>query len=203
MQKCVYGLADASRFWYLKFKEELIKLGALPLTLDKGIFIWAKEHKVIGIVACFVVDVLLGGNEEFSRIIKQLKSTFQIGAKHKEIFDYLEVHLQQNNDSSIILVQNQYINTINLIPISPEQSRQRHHPLSKEETTLLRSKIITATISDITSVNKVIKFIKNTPNHIKIPSLELGSLEIHLYTDASFNNLPDGGSSRWTHSLHM
>ena len=44
LQKCVYGLADASRFWYLKLKEKLIKLRALSSTLDKGILIWAKEH---------------------------------------------------------------------------------------------------------------------------------------------------------------
>ena len=29
--KCVvYGLVDASRYWYLKFREELIKLGSIP-----------------------------------------------------------------------------------------------------------------------------------------------------------------------------
>ena len=32
--KCVYGLADASHYWYLKFREELIKLGATPRQLD-------------------------------------------------------------------------------------------------------------------------------------------------------------------------
>ena len=141
-----------------------------------------------------------GGDEEFSCIIKQ------------KTFDYIGVHFQQNTDCSIILDQNQYINTINLMPISPEQSRQCYHPLSKEETTLLRgalrklnwvagmtrseisfhvceisTKIKTTAISDIISVKKVIKFIKNTPpppqknnnntpSHIKIPSLELGSV---------------------------
>ena len=44
--------------WYLKLKEELIKLGAFPSTLVKGIFIWAKEHKAIDILTCFVDDVL-------------------------------------------------------------------------------------------------------------------------------------------------
>ena len=58
LQKCAWCLVDTSRFWYLKLKEELIKLGDLPLTLDKGIFIWAKEHKAIDIVTCFVDSVL-------------------------------------------------------------------------------------------------------------------------------------------------
>ena len=34
LNKCVYGLADASHYWYLKFREELIKLGATPRQLD-------------------------------------------------------------------------------------------------------------------------------------------------------------------------
>ena len=87
-QKNVYRLADAIRLWYLKLKEELIKLGALMLTLDKEAFIWTKEHKAIGFVACFV-GILWGGNEEFSYIIKQLKCTFKIGAEHKEMFNYM------------------------------------------------------------------------------------------------------------------
>ena len=39
LQKCIYDLADATRFWYLKLKEERIRLGALISTLGKGIFI--------------------------------------------------------------------------------------------------------------------------------------------------------------------
>lgn len=46
----------------------------------------------------------------------------------------------------------------------------------------------------ISKTYNVIKFIKNIPIHIKIPSFDLGSLEVHLYSDASFNNLPDGDS---------
>ena len=63
-----------------------------------------------------------GGDEELSCIIKQLKSIFKAGAERTEIFEYIDVYLQQNNDCSIILDQNQYINTINVIQISPEQS---------------------------------------------------------------------------------
>ena len=80
-----YGLADASRF---------IKLGTLPVTLDKGILIWTKEHKVIGTAVCVSDDVLWGGNKEF--VIKQLKGTVKIGTQHKKIFDYIGVHLQEN-----------------------------------------------------------------------------------------------------------
>ena len=42
-KKCVYGLADTSRCWYLHVKEELIKLGANIGSVDQGLFYW-KEH---------------------------------------------------------------------------------------------------------------------------------------------------------------
>ena len=39
LQKCVYGLADASRYWYLRVKEELIKLGVNVIPVDLGLFL--------------------------------------------------------------------------------------------------------------------------------------------------------------------
>ena len=104
LKKCVYDFSGAGRFWYLKLKEKLIRLGATPSTLDKGIFVWTAEQIVIGIVACFVNDVLwaLGRSQEFSSIIKQFKSTFKIGTEHIELLDYIGIHLQQNTDFSII-----------------------------------------------------------------------------------------------------
>lgn len=51
-----------------------------------------------------------------------------------------------------------------------------------------------ATTADIHTINKVIKLIKTSPSFITIPILDLSSAEIQLFSDASFNNLPDGGS---------
>ena len=58
LRKCVYGLVGASRYWYLKPREELIKLGTKPCQLDQGIFVWYKNNMAIGIMVCFVDDWL-------------------------------------------------------------------------------------------------------------------------------------------------
>ena len=63
LKKLVYGLADASSYWYLKVREELLRLGAIPIQLNQGIFIWHKD-KPIGIIACFFDYVLWGGNNQ-------------------------------------------------------------------------------------------------------------------------------------------
>ena len=38
------------------------------------------------------------------------------------------------------------------------------------------------------------KYLKNADNLIKIPQLDKNSPRLQLFTDASFNNLPNGGS---------
>lgn len=219
LRKCIYGLSDASRYWYLKLREELIKLGATPIQLDQGIFIWHKNNIPIGIMACFVDDVLWGGNTKFENTIKKLKQIFFISAEHKQIFDYIGIRLEQKADFSIIITQKEYINSITPIPLTKEDYKNPKRKLSQTETTKLRgilgklnwvsgmtrpeisffvcetsTRIKDATISDLISANKIVKFIQNTPTYILIPNLHIESLYIKIFADASFNNLPNGGS---------
>ena len=58
----------------------------------------------------------------------------------------------------------------------------------------ISTRVKNSTIADIFTINKVIKSIKSTPTHITIPVMNLQSLQLLLCSDASFNNLPDGGS---------
>ena len=63
----------------------------------------------------------------------------------------------------------------------------------------ISTKIKTTTISDIISVKKVIKFIKNTPPPQKKTTTPQVTSKYHhlnsvLYCDATFNKLPDGSS---------
>ena len=47
-----------------------------------------------------------------------------------------------------------------------------------------------AAISHIFQLIKVLKCIKSEKSYTKFPSLNIDSLSIRIYTDASFNNLP-------------
>ena len=93
LRKCIYGLADASWYWYLKFREELIKLGARPSQLDQGELIWSINSKPVGIMVCFV-DVLWGGNSNFIYIINKLKQTFHTDAEHSQTFNYIGIQIK-------------------------------------------------------------------------------------------------------------
>ena len=51
-----------------------------------------------------------------------------------------------------------------------------------------------ATVADVLYVNKIIKNAKNSKNAINFSQLNLSNIKLQLFTDASFNNLPNGGS---------
>ena len=71
----------------------------------------------------------------------------------------------------------------------PDKNLVRKLKMHKKST-----QIKDATISDLVSANKIVKFIKNTPTKICIPTLHFESLYIKLILDASFNNLPNSRS---------
>ena len=215
LKKTVYGLADASRSWYLTLRSELLNLGAKTVQLDQGIFVWFEDKKLKGIMACFVDDVIWAGNEWFKHIISKLRRVFKIGTENSREFSYVGLNLKQIEDKSIIVNQNDYISSLEPIIISADRLSQDE--LCEEERTKLRgalgqlnwlsgmtrpeisftvseisSRIKSATISDIKAVNKSIKFVKTTPSQILIPKLDLQSLTLTVYTDASFNNLENG-----------
>ena len=113
LKKCVYGLSDASRQWYLRVKEELTRLGGHVNKLDYGLFTFSVDGKLCGIVACFVDDMIYGGTNHFeSFITENLKATFQIGTENDVSFNYIGLKVHQNEDKSITIDQHGYISSI-------------------------------------------------------------------------------------------
>ena len=52
-----------------------------------------------------------------------------------------------------------------------------------------------AKVSDLLAINKTVKKLKDHPCHILFPKLDPQTLNLKLFTDAAFANLPDGFSS--------
>ena len=216
LQKCVYGLADASRYWYLRVKEELIKLGTNESSVDPSLFYWKEHYKLVGILACNVDDMIWGGNENFkSNVINNLKNTFMFGSEETKPFTYLGIQLIQNGDFSSTINQNNYIDCISEIKLSNERLKERNSLLSIEEKTSYISavgqlnwvaeisrpdisfsvceaspKFKQPTVADVLYVNKIIKNIKNSKNAINFPQLNLNNIKLQLFTDAVLTTYP-------------
>ncbi|MES9884880.1 MAG: reverse transcriptase domain-containing protein, partial [Sedimenticola sp.] len=49
LKKCVYGLVDASRNWFLSVKTELLRLGCTQSKLDPALFYWHQDGQLQGL----------------------------------------------------------------------------------------------------------------------------------------------------------
>ena len=126
-------LADASRYWYLCLKEELIKFGANVSSVDLGLFYWKEHYKLVKLFACYVDDMIWGGNKNFNiNVINNIKNTFMFGSEETKAFTYLGIQLIQNEDFSFTINQNNYIDCISEIKLSNERLKEKISLLPNE-----------------------------------------------------------------------
>lgn len=221
LKKCVYGLADAPRRWYVKLKEELERLGMSCSSYDDGLFfLHDANKKLIGVLTCHVDDILWGGTVEFENlVIAQVMQIFQISKSLSKAFTYVGVELAQQSDGSITLCQDSYARSISPIKLADLDLKDKHVKASDRlvselrracgqlnwlscitrpdlafDVSVLSSKLRDATVADIVYVNKTIRKVKNSSCRILFGKVDLKNAILRCYSDASFNILPNGGS---------
>ena len=221
LNKCIYSLADAPRCFYLRLREVLETFNVQASTLDEGLFFALdKDNQLMGILACHVDDLLYGGSMQFyDLVINSLRDKLVFGSENASTFTYIGMHVVQHPDKSISLDQSSFMDSITPIAIPPDRLADKSSPLTKEEITQLRaaigqlnwlatvsqpqisfeicqasSRVKTSTIADMITINKVISKVQQQHSYLHFSKLDLSSTHIRVYTDASFNNLPEGGS---------
>ena len=213
--RCVYGLNDASRNFYLTVKGQLIKLGCKCSHLDQAVFTYYNDG-LEGILLSHVDDFLWAGSTDFERrIIQKIKTNFKISSENSLIFRYLGVDIQQCSHG-IYISQNKDTQKIEQISIAPNKDDE---PLNEEEKSDLRSAVgslnwlvlqsrpdLAYDVCDISSnlhsgttsllrrTNRVIKNAQFQPVCLYFPKMDLDNLSISVYGDASHGNLNNGGS---------
>ena len=93
LKRCIYGLNDAPRSWYLRVKEVLLQLGGKISSYDKALFMWYDENcGLIGILVIHVDDFAFCGNKYFEdKVIGSLKNKFKISTHESGSFKYLGI----------------------------------------------------------------------------------------------------------------
>ena len=227
LKKCVYGLADASRYWFLRVNEKLTKLNGHVCPADQGIFMWHHNNQLIGIITCSVDAIIWSGTQYFYKtVIEKFKTTFKIGSESLEAFPCLGLNIKQNADFSIDVDQTNYVNVINPTMLTNDRMKNTSSPLTNKERSQNRQLIgqlnwITnmtkpefsfemcyantivnsVTIPDITKLNKVLKHIKSEKSYIKFSSLNIDSLSIRIYTKRKFQQPSQWRKSRWKNNI--
>ena len=217
--KCPYGLNDAPRAWYCRVRSELEQLEISCSIYDEAFFHCRLEGKLIGLMVIHVDDIFYGGNSRFQSKIDKFASVFEIGVHNSVSFKYLGLELIQNKDN-IILEQSKYIKTIDEIKITRTRSQEKECTLTDLERKEIKSKCgkllwvsnntrpdmafevsrlcsigKSGTVSDILTLNKAIRLLKQDEVFIKFPKLcDPKTWSLCVFSDSSFANLPEGFS---------
>ena len=123
LTKTVYGLADASRGFYLSFSGEIVKLGCTKTKVDPAMFVLFKERneeeeepwekQPLGAAVSHVDDVLHGGGKVFTtKIMVPLFNKFKFGSHESTEFRYVGMNFNQLQDGSIQMDQDHYVEAL-------------------------------------------------------------------------------------------
>ena len=120
LKKTVYGLCDAARAWYLRVKDELIKLGVKMSPYDSALFSWKPNHDLEGLICVYVDDFLWCGTEKFKAlVIDKLASLFLIGSKESGALSYIGLNIRcDTGNSGISVDQMQYASSLEYLSVS-------------------------------------------------------------------------------------
>ena len=228
LRKCLYGLRDASRQWYLKVKESLIGHGCTQSLLDPGLFFYSVNGKLEGLIGLHVDDFLHCGSRKFDTdVIMPVMQLFKVGKNEKNNFLYTGFSIKQDKNG-ISLDQYEYVKNLDVPILETSRAMNRNEDLGAVELSELRkicgslNWIVMATrpdlsfdlielstkqqkgkISDLAKARKILLSLDPSDCKIFIPKLDETSLEIRVYTDASFGNLDDGAGSMGGHVVFL
>ena len=221
LNKCVYGLKDASRVWYFTVRSALLQLGCIQLQVDPTMFYWYHNNKLCGLFLMHVDDFIWGGTSEFENyVINKIRSKFEIGKQSNTIFKYIGLEIHQDK-TGITLDQKSYIESVNPIIVPRARLSKKNDILNKDESDQLRclvgqlnwlctqtrpdichevlelsSALKHPVINDILMANKCLRKVKMEECSIRFPFLgDINKLNLIAFSDASHANLSDGYSS--------
>lgn len=221
LRKCLYGLADASRQFYISVREVLLKSGCKHSIYDASFFFFKSDRGLEGIIVSHIDDFLHAGTDIFQdKIIKSLVENFTAGKEEEKTFSYVGLQIRQEFNG-IYVDQLQYIDNLEIKKTDKEECKNKDRCLNPSEMTEYRSavgclnwcvrgsrpdlgfalvncstKFKNATVSDLCKVKKALRKLKSERTVIFYPNMNgNGELEILVFSDAAFHNLNDKMSS--------
>ena len=219
LNKCPYGISDAGRQWHDRVVEVLQKLEGHQLKLDQAVFVWFFPDKtLLGIIVIHVDDFIFAGHPSFQLIVTKIHSEFTVGTQESVSMKYLGLNVIQTPHH----ISMDSANYKDIEEIDTSHLGSNDEPLDKNTTRSLRkvsgqinwlasqtrldlcydnciiaNSIANATTKDIHYANKIVRKAINTNANIPLifpNNLDLSTVHIAAFGDASFANLRDKGS---------
>ena len=219
LKKCLYGLNDGARQFYLSLRQKLLQLGCCVSSVDPSLFFFRRGNVLHGILVSHIDDFLHAGDEEFNRcVVKPLMERFIAGKVEVEKFKYIGFGVSQSQ-KGIVLSMNEYVEKHETL--KHVQPGEKDRELSKDEKSEYRSvvgmlnwvaqgtrpdkafevielstKFRCAHLSDLNRATKVFLKLREHGCYVNFVKLNASQgLSLVVFSDAAHANLPDGVSS--------
>ena len=140
----IFGLANSPRLFWRHLRDTLLKMGFRQSTLDRAVFFYYKENRLILAIGVHVDD-LLGTGEPGTAdaVLTELRSIFDFGAwadsREDEVLEYGGKQIRKQKDGTVLLNQEKFIKATNVTPIPKWRTSTPNAPLMASEMTELRS----------------------------------------------------------------
>ena len=214
LKKCLYGLNDGARNFYLSVKEYLLSVGCEMSNLEPAMFVYKVSGRIHGIIVSHVDDFLHGGTTLFEKdVMDPLMKKYTASRQSMGQFKYVGLNVKQGNDR-ISVNQQEYSDAWDISTFCT-LARGQERDLNSEEYSLFRqlvgqinwlangsrpdvcfpmidlsTKFNKAHTSHLAAAIKVMKRLKGENVGNVFPKLSgLKELKVVVYTDASFGNL--------------
>ena len=230
--KGAYGRVDAPYLWYMELKKGLEELNFKSSPFDPCTFVLQNPKTGVteGLIGVHVDDGLCCGSEYFHQQLKKLEEKFPFGSHKQRNFTFTGLRLDQKEDYSIWINQQQYVKDIAAITVSKERRMSLESPVTEQERQALRavigslqyaavnsrpdicsrlgalqSAINRASVGTLLEANKVLHEAKKYSDvTIKIQPIPLEHLRFIAFSDASFASakVPDSHQGMVIMSCH-
>ena len=221
LNKCLYGLNDASKKWYDEMERRFDELGFQKSAQDEALFLYKRDGVLKGLVTLHVDDFMHAGDKEFKlHVMPALLKGLVIGSTDEKEFTYTGFRIKQDTEG-ITLDQDHYLDTIIIPKLDAKRLKEPKSPLNPEETTTLRqimgkanwvirasrpdlgfdmvylsTKFHIGTIQNVKDAAALLSKMQKNKSFIKIPNLEdENDLEIWCFSDASQGTIDDQDGS--------
>ena len=221
LKKCLYGLKDASRQWYLRLKKTLLDNSFQRCKYDGALFYLIKDSKLIGLVGVHVDDFLCTGDDNFmTNIIPKVLEKFVIGKAEDQAFMYTGFKLDQDS-KGITLDQTDYVENLTILDLDIMRLRQKVAEMTQNELTALRmyagsinwavgisrpdlsfdmislsTQFKGGKVSALKQAHSVMKSLKKSPAYVRLSNLgDMNNCELWVFSDAAHRNLNNNTDS--------
>ncbi|CAK9108784.1 Retrovirus-related Pol polyprotein from transposon RE2 (Retro element 2) (AtRE2) [Includes: Protease RE2, partial [Durusdinium trenchii] len=139
----IFGLANSPRLFWRHLRDSMVKLGFMQSTLDKAVFLFYQDKRLVVAVGAHVDDLLCVGEPGVGdKVLERLRAQFDFGEwkdiREEPTLIYGGKEISKKGDI-ITLSQEAFIRALTLTPVPKWRTIMKDSALNAQETTELKS----------------------------------------------------------------